>query len=58
MRDFSSGSVTGVFAYRIELSPGYFIASTGVALVITLITIAYQALKAARANPVEALRYE
>jgi putative ABC transport system permease protein len=46
------------FAYRIELSPLYFIASTGVALVITLITIAYQALKAARANPIEALRYE
>lgn len=46
------------FAYRIDLSPVYFIASTGVALVITLITIAYQALKAARANPVEALRYE
>ncbi len=46
------------FAYRIELSPVYFVASTGVALVITLITIAYQALKAARANPVEALRYE
>jgi putative ABC transport system permease protein len=46
------------FAYRIDLSPAYFIASTGVALVITLITIAYQALKAARANPIEALRYE
>ncbi|MBT5831787.1 MAG: FtsX-like permease family protein, partial [Candidatus Latescibacteria bacterium] len=46
------------FVYRIDLSPAYFIASTGVALVITLITIAYQALKAARANPVEALRYE
>ncbi|MBT3606572.1 MAG: FtsX-like permease family protein [Candidatus Latescibacteria bacterium] len=46
------------FAYRIELSLVYFIASTGVALVITLITIAYQALKAARANPIEALRYE
>lgn len=46
------------FAYRINLSPLYFVGSTVVALVITLITIAYQALKAARANPVEALRYE
>jgi putative ABC transport system permease protein len=46
------------FAYRIDLSPVYFIASTGVAIVITLVTIAYQAMKAARANPIEALRYE
>lgn len=46
------------FAYRIELSPIYFIGSTGVALVITLVTIAYQAMKAARANPIDALRYE
>lgn len=46
------------FAYRIDLSPVYFIANTVVALVITLVTIAYQALKAARANPIEALRYE
>ena len=32
--------------------------ATITALIITLITIAYQALKAARANPIEALRYE
>ncbi|MFT5365146.1 MAG: putative ABC transport system permease protein [Candidatus Latescibacterota bacterium] len=46
------------FAYRIDLSPVYFLISTSTALIITLITIAYQALKAARANPIEALRYE
>ena len=46
------------FAYRIDLSPVYFIASTLVALVITLVTIGYQALKAARTNPVDALRNE
>jgi ABC-type lipoprotein release transport system permease subunit len=36
----------------------HIFASTSAALIITLITIAYQALKAARANAVEALRYE
>ncbi len=46
------------FAYRIDQSPIHFIGSTGAALVVTLITIAYQALKAARANPIDALRYE
>lgn len=46
------------FAYRIDLSFVYFIASTSATLMITLITIAYQALKAARTNPIEALRYE
>lgn len=46
------------FAYRIDPSPTHFIASTGATLIITLITIAYQALKAARANPVDALKCE
>lgn len=55
---FTMGGWLQNFAYRIDLSPTCFIASTGAALIITLIIIAYQALKAARSNPVEALRYE
>ena len=46
------------FAYRIELGPGTFILGGVIALVITLLTVSYQAVKAATANPVEALRYE
>ena len=46
------------FAYRIDLSVVYFVVSTGVTLIVTLLTIAYQALKAARTNPIDALRYE
>lgn len=46
------------FAYRIGLSPVFFILSTGLALVVTGLTIAYQALKAAKTNPVDALRYQ
>ena len=46
------------FAYRINLGIGTFILSSLIALLIALLTVSYQAIKAARANPVEALRYE
>jgi putative ABC transport system permease protein len=46
------------FAYRIEISWWIFILSGGIALVIALATVSFQAIKTATANPVEALRYE
>ena len=46
------------FAYRINLGIDVFAASTFVALLIALITVSYQSIKAARANPVDSLRYE
>jgi putative ABC transport system permease protein len=46
------------FAYRINLGIGTFILAALLALVIALLTVGYQAVRAARANPVEALRYE
>jgi putative ABC transport system permease protein len=46
------------FAYRVDLSWWLFVVAGGLALVIILITVSTQALKAALANPVEALRYE
>ena len=46
------------FAYRIDLGLGTFILAGLLALVIALATVSYQAIKAATANPVEALRYE
>jgi putative ABC transport system permease protein len=46
------------FAYRIELGPDVFILAAILALVIGLITVGWQALKSANANPVESLRYE
>jgi putative ABC transport system permease protein len=46
------------FAYRIHLSAGIFIV-TGVAIIIiTIVTISFQTIKAAVANPVKSLRTE
>jgi putative ABC transport system permease protein len=46
------------FAYRIEISWWMFALSGGIVLVIALVTVSFQAIKAALANPVESLRYE
>jgi len=46
------------FAYRIELGPGIFLLAGGLALLIALATVSYQAVKAALADPVKSLRYE
>ncbi|NLT50693.1 MAG: FtsX-like permease family protein [Ignavibacteria bacterium] len=46
------------FAYRIEISWWIFALSGGIALLIALVTVSFQAIKAATANPVESLRYE
>ena len=46
------------YAYRIALSPFYFIAAGVLALVIAWLTVIGHALRVARANPVHALHYE
>ncbi len=46
------------FAYRITIGWWVFALAGGLALVIALVTVSYQAIKAALANPVETLRYE
>ena len=46
------------FAYRINISPVIFVLSGIIALVIALMTVSYQAINAALANPVKSLRYE
>lgn len=46
------------FAYRIEISWWVFVLAGAVALVIALLTVSWQAIRAAIANPVESLRYE
>ncbi len=46
------------FAYRVHLNWWLFTLAGALALLIALLTVSFQALKAALANPVEALRYE
>jgi putative ABC transport system permease protein len=46
------------FAYRIEMEWWVFAAAAGLTLAIALLTVSTQAIRAALANPVEALRYE
>ena len=46
------------FAYRIEIGPGIFALAGGAALAISLLTVSWQSIKAAVANPVDSLRSE
>jgi len=48
----------GNFAYRIDLGIWIFIASAAISLLIALLTVSYQVIKSAMANPVDSLRYE
>ncbi len=46
------------FAYRIDITWWMFALSGGIALMISLVTVSFHAIKAATANPVESLKYE
>lgn len=46
------------FAYRIGIKLDIFIFSGIIAVVIAMLTVSYHSIKAARANPVNALKYE
>ena len=46
------------FAYRISMSIYPFLIAAGVALLIAIVSVSYQSLKAALANPVDSIKYE
>ena len=46
------------YNYRISIGPGVFMVSGLAAILITIVTISFQAIKAAVANPVKSLRTE
>lgn len=46
------------FAYRIPIGLHVFVFAAGVTFIVALTTVSWQAFKAARSNPIKALRYE
>lgn len=46
------------YAYRTSIALWVFLLASGLAFIIALLTVGYQAVKAALTNPVDALRYE
>jgi putative ABC transport system permease protein len=46
------------YPYRTEVGVDLYVLAGLLALVIALLAVSYQTIKAARANPIEALRYE
>jgi putative ABC transport system permease protein len=46
------------FAYKINLNIIYFVFATITALIVAFLTVSIRSFKAARANPIESLRYE
>jgi len=46
------------FEYRISMGPGAFLISAAVAVIVTVLTVSYQAISSALTNPVKSLRSE
>jgi putative ABC transport system permease protein len=46
------------FVYKVHIGYLVFATALGLALIITIVTVGFQAIKAAMANPVDSLRYE
>jgi putative ABC transport system permease protein len=55
---FTMNRMLEVYAYRISLDIWIFLAAGAAALVLAVVTVSYQSIRAALANPVESLRYE
>jgi putative ABC transport system permease protein len=46
------------FAYRTSLSYWVFLAAAVLSIAVALLTVSFQSIRAARADPVRSLRYE
>ncbi len=48
----------GSFAYHIDMNPAIYILAAAIAIIVALITVSSQTIRAARRNPTQTLRYE
>jgi putative ABC transport system permease protein len=55
---FATDALLQFHAYRIDITPATFLVTGLLSLVIAFLTVSSQAIRAARANPVDSLRYE
>ena len=55
---FAISKWLGDFAYKTEIGIWIYLIAAVVALIISVLTISFQSIKAANANPVKTLRYE
>jgi putative ABC transport system permease protein len=55
---YVAGQWLSLFAVKVQLSPLLFVTTFAFALLITLVTISVQTIRAALADPVKSLRYE
>lgn len=55
---FGMNSWISSFPYQTTIKPWVFLLSGGMVLVVSLLTVTFQTLRAAQTNPVNALRYE
>lgn len=55
---WASSKILGIYAYRVRIGAGLFFFAGLVMLVVAGLTVGAQTLRAARANPVDSLRYE
>jgi len=55
---WASSQWLGGFAYRVEINLFIFVIAGVSAIAIAWLTVGYQSIKAARANPVDSLRHE
>lgn len=55
---FAIGEWLEAFEYRINIGPLMFLLSSVLAILVALVTLSYQAVRAALANPVKTLQYE
>lgn len=46
------------FAYRVSITPVYFIVAGVAALLLTIISVSFHAIRTALTNPADVLRYE